>query len=259
MPTFESFDGTTLAYEDDDGSDSSGDGTVVVLLHGFAADTNVNFVRSGVFDLLLDAGYRVVALDARGHGLSEKPHDAAAYADDAMRRDVQSLLDHLDLEHCLVVGYSMGAATDLRLAMTDARPIAVALLGAGESMADADGGSERRRGMLDAFRSSEADVDALPPRVRAFREMADAIRADREALTALLGAQWPDTATGLQDVKVPVIVITGVDDTEVGSPDVLAAQLTAAEVVRVPGDHFTANARPELHAALVDFLARVGK
>ena len=69
VPTFTSFDGTTLAYHDD------GDGAPVVLLHGFAADTNLNYVRSGVFDLLLDAGYRVIALDARGHGLSEKPHD----------------------------------------------------------------------------------------------------------------------------------------------------------------------------------------
>jgi hypothetical protein len=38
---------------------------------------------------------------------------------------------------------------------------------------------------------------------------------------------------------------------------VLAAQLSDAEVVRVPGDHFTANARPELHEALVGFLDRV--
>jgi pimeloyl-ACP methyl ester carboxylesterase len=249
VPTFASFDGTTLAYHDE------GDGAVVILLHGFAADTNLNFVRSGVLDLLLDAGYRVVALDARGHGLSEKPHDPAAYADDAMRRDVQALLDQLGVERCVLVGYSMGAATTLRLAMTDPRPTALALLGAGESMVDRDGGTERRASMAEAFRA--ADVESLPERVRAFREMADAIRADRDALGALLGAQWPDTATDLDQVEVPVIVICGLDDAEVGSPDVLAAQLPNAEVVRVPGDHFTANSRPELHAALAEFLGRV--
>ena len=63
MPDFESFDGLRLSYLDD------GDGRTVVLLHGFAADTNVNYVRSGILDLLLDEGYRVVTLDARGHGL----------------------------------------------------------------------------------------------------------------------------------------------------------------------------------------------
>ena len=53
------------------------------------------------------------------------------------------------------------------------------------------------------------------------------------------------------------ILICGVDDSEVGSPGLLAAQLPNAEVVLVPGDHFTANARPELHEALVAFLGRV--
>ena len=53
MATFESFDGLTLSYTDE------GDGRAVVLLHGFAADTNVNYVRSGILDLLLDEGYRV--------------------------------------------------------------------------------------------------------------------------------------------------------------------------------------------------------
>jgi pimeloyl-ACP methyl ester carboxylesterase len=208
-----------------------------------------------VLDLLLDAGYRVIALDARGHGLSEKPHDPEAYGGDAMRRDVQALLDELGIDRGIVIGYSMGAAVTLRLAMTDPRIRAVALLGAGENMADREGGVERRTSMAEAFRVD--DVEALPPRVRVFREMADAIRADREALGALLAAPWPDTATGLEAVSVPVIVICGLDDDEVGSPEALVAQLSDAEVVRVPGDHFTANARPELHAALLEFLARV--
>ena len=53
-----------------------------------------------------------------------------------------------------------------------------------------------------------------------------------------------------------MIVICGVDDDDVGSPEVLVAQLPNAELVQVPGNHFTANARPELHDALIAFLAR---
>ena len=41
------------------------------------------------------SGRRVIAYDARGHGESDKPHDPAAYENDAMRRDAQALLDHL--------------------------------------------------------------------------------------------------------------------------------------------------------------------
>ncbi len=115
MANFDSFDGQSLFYDD------QGDGPTVVLLHGFAADMNVNYVRSGILDLLLDEGYRVVALDARGHGLSAKPTDSEAYADDAMKRDVVALFDHLGLRDVVLVGYSMGAHLSLRLAPDEPR------------------------------------------------------------------------------------------------------------------------------------------
>ena len=116
----------------------------VVLLHGFAADTNVNYVRSGILDLLLDEGYRVVTLDARGHGLSAKPTDSEAYADDAMKRDVVALFDHLGLDDVLLVGYSMGAHLALRLAPDEPRVKAVVLLGIGESGTGGEDGADRR-------------------------------------------------------------------------------------------------------------------
>jgi pimeloyl-ACP methyl ester carboxylesterase len=246
---FTTFDGIELAYEDE------GDGAPVVLLHGFAADTNVNFVRAGVLDRLLDEGYRVIALDARGHGLSDKPHDPSAYADDAMCRDAGALLDHLGLEACCVVGYSMGAATALRLAIVDERPRALALLGAGENLVDPDGSVERRAALAQGF--GTGPVDSLPSRVQAFRTMADSIHCDIAALGAFLAAPWPDTAADLAGVTVPVLVVCGADDEEVGDPRALVDRLPDATLATVPGDHFTANSRPELHEALVTFLARV--
>ena len=65
--SFESFDGTTIVFDD------QGDGDVVVLLHGFAADAAVNWHAPGVTRALVEAGFRVVASDARGHGRSGKP------------------------------------------------------------------------------------------------------------------------------------------------------------------------------------------
>src|SRR5438552_11960944 len=138
MANFESFDGLSLFYQDE------GDGRPVVLLHGFATDTNVNYVRSGILDVLLDEGYRVVTLDARGHGLSSKPTDAAAYADDAMKRDVVALFDHLGLDDVLLVGYSMGAHLSLRLVPDEPRVKALVLLGIGEHGTDENSGPERR-------------------------------------------------------------------------------------------------------------------
>jgi pimeloyl-ACP methyl ester carboxylesterase len=47
----------------------------IVLLHGFAADRRTNWRLTGWHKLLLSAGFRVIAPDARRHGRSDKPTD----------------------------------------------------------------------------------------------------------------------------------------------------------------------------------------
>jgi pimeloyl-ACP methyl ester carboxylesterase len=244
MATFDSFDGLTLYYDD------QGDGPTVVLLHGFAADTNVNYVRSGILDLLLDEGYRVVALDARGHGLSAKPTDPDAYADDAMKRDVVALFDHLGLDDVVLVGYSMGAHLSLRLAPDEPRVQALVLLGIGESAAGGESGPERRDALV-AVLAADSPDDVDDASLRQFRVMAG---LDREPLMAYMQAPQPEHDARLGDIKVPVLLVVGDDDENAGDPSGLAEQL-GATLVRVPGDHFTANARPELHRALLGFVA----
>ena len=243
MPDFESFDGLRLSYLDD------GDGRAVVLLHGFAADTNVNYVRSGILDLLLDEGYRVVTLDARGHGLSSKPTEPEAYADDAMKRDVVALFDHLGLDDVLLVGYSMGAHLALRLAPVEPRVKAVVLLGIGESGTGGEDGADRRDALVAVLEADSPD-DVDDASLRQFRVMAG---LDREPLLAYVRA--PGSVGPAPDgVDVPVLLVVGDDDENAGDPAPLAERLDAT-LVRVPGDHFTANSRPELHRALTTFLA----
>ncbi len=128
MSTFSSFDEIELHYTDTGAPYAP----VVVLLHGFAADAEANWQRPGVIEALKAEGYRVIALDARGHGQSEKPHDPKAYADEAMVHDVQSLLDFLDVENCDVVGYSMGSMIASRLAARDPRVKRLVLGGVGK-------------------------------------------------------------------------------------------------------------------------------
>src|ERR1700680_690247 len=98
-------DGIRLHYE----LHGSETGTAVVLVHGFASDYSLNWVGTRWQETLTAAGYRVVGLDCRGHGSSEKPHDPAAYASELMAADVRRLLDHLDIPVAHFVGYSMGA------------------------------------------------------------------------------------------------------------------------------------------------------
>src|SRR4051812_29533027 len=100
MPTFQS-DGLELAYRDE------GEGDPILLIHGFASSIDVNWSGTGWIDTLKTDGRRVVAIDNRGHGASEKLYDPAFYGADVMAGDAIALLDHLDIERADVMGYSM--------------------------------------------------------------------------------------------------------------------------------------------------------
>jgi pimeloyl-ACP methyl ester carboxylesterase len=84
-----------------------GQGAPIVLIHGYTGTLERHWVNSGVFTDLAKR-YRVIALDCRGHGRSDKPTTADAYGVE-MARDVVRLLDHLDIGRAHVVGFSMGA------------------------------------------------------------------------------------------------------------------------------------------------------
>src|SRR4029077_1122326 len=104
-------DGVRLHYELH-GPDS---GTAVLLVHGFASDYHLNWVGTRCQETLTGAGYRVVGLDCRGHGSSDKPHDPAAYALELMAGDVGRLMKHLHIESAHYLGYSMGARIGLQV------------------------------------------------------------------------------------------------------------------------------------------------
>src|SRR5262245_55457170 len=144
MPNFTAPDGTSLYYDD------QGEGTAVLLLHGFVGDLNIDWFRSGILDRLLDEGYRTLGYDARGHGLSDKPHELDAYAGDVLAGDASALLDACGVTECFVVGFSMGARTALHLATLDDRVQAVVAMGVGEN-------SLRRAPVATGADASEAD------------------------------------------------------------------------------------------------------
>src|SRR5262245_52185800 len=133
---FSSFDGTPISYLD------SGSGNpVALLLHGYLADGEINFGpgeriaamkalftppdapaepidpagKGGVAAKLVEAGFRVLVPDMRGHGHSGKPDTTAGYAGRAMARDMVSLLDRLGVDRAHVLGYSMGSVTTAHL------------------------------------------------------------------------------------------------------------------------------------------------
>src|SRR5260370_10016256 len=92
-------------------------GAPLLRVHGFASDYQLKWVGTRWQETLVGAGYRVIGLDCRGHGQSDKPHDPAAYAIDVMAADVRRLLDELRLASVRYLGYSMGARIGLHAAL----------------------------------------------------------------------------------------------------------------------------------------------
>ena len=248
MDRFSSFDGVELAYR------VSGDGPPVVLLHGFAADSERNWVRPGVVAALEAAGRQVVVLDARGHGHSDKPHEPSAYADGAMARDVGCLVEHLGFEEVDVCGYSMGARTAMTLAASGERMRYAIFGGVGRrlgSRAMAERAPTIGEGLL---ATDSATID--DPVARAFREFAESTDADLQAISAFQrSGAFP--RTDLSTIRLPVLVIAGAEDRLAGSPHDLAERIAGAEVKVVSGDHLSAVFDPAFRQAIVDFLARV--
>jgi pimeloyl-ACP methyl ester carboxylesterase len=74
----------------------TGQGEPVVLIHGFTANIETQWALPGVIKALA-ADYQVIALDNRGHGKSDKPHDAKKYGAE-MVEDAVRLLDHLKIK-----------------------------------------------------------------------------------------------------------------------------------------------------------------
>ena len=92
-----------------------GSGTPVVLIHGLHSSGSMNWTMPGITAALAQ-NHRVIVMDCRGHGKSDKPETDAAYGV-AMAEDVVALLTHLDIRKAHIVGYSMGGMIALKTAV----------------------------------------------------------------------------------------------------------------------------------------------
>jgi len=104
-----------------------GRGEPVLLIHGLAADAQINWGTPGIINTLAE-NYLVIAMDVRGHGGSDKPEKAEAYGLELVL-DVIRLLDHLKLKNAHIIGYSMGGMIALKLAADHPSRVRSAALG----------------------------------------------------------------------------------------------------------------------------------
>jgi pimeloyl-ACP methyl ester carboxylesterase len=250
---FSSWDGTEIAYRE------WGEETVpvpVVLHHGFVANAEANWVATGVVDALLAAGRKVIAPDARGHGHSEKPHDPARYGEQRMARDLAVLLDTIDAGQVDLVGYSMGAIVSLLFASSDERVRRLVIGGVGSGVVEC-GGVDRRavsNGSIIEALSADEPASIESPEARAFRTLADALGADREALVAQARSIHRD-GVALDRISAPTLILAGEDDPLAVRPEVLADAIPNAALQILTGNHIQALGDPRFSRFIVEFLA----
>jgi pimeloyl-ACP methyl ester carboxylesterase len=87
---------------------------VLVMTHGLLMDGRM---FAGLGSWLAKKGYRFIAVDMLGHGMSEQPHDMGAYSMTKFGRSVIGLLDHLNIDEAVIGGTSLGANVTLEAAV----------------------------------------------------------------------------------------------------------------------------------------------
>ncbi|HSN70615.1 MAG TPA: alpha/beta hydrolase [Steroidobacteraceae bacterium] len=228
--TFDS-DGIRIVYDD------LGSGEPIVLLHGFAADRQLNWRVTGWYDLLVRAGYRVIAPDARGHGRSDKPSDPKAYVPAAIAGDTIRLLDHLGIERANLFGYSMGGRNAAWLLYRHPdRFLSAVIGGVGLNLLKVDDPSvwESRGFKLTADNEKTKSL-AIPSLERLYGHATRRGGTVGALAACLLGAFPNLSAACLARIRAPTLVICGSKDTTAGSPIPLAEQIRGARAVVVPG------------------------
>lgn len=240
-------------------------GSWVVLIHGYTGSAEGNWFANGIAQALADR-HRVVAIDCRNHGKSDKPVKGGP----GKAEDVVELMDHLGIERAHVHGYSMGGGlTGRLLTLIPDRMITAGFGGSGVREAD-----EEFRGLV------PADVDATDPdeatasrnlRISAAmnngmsREEAEAAadkpREPRQAPAGLNPEQMRRAALeiDLRKVSIPVLAINGEYDRPLAKTHRLWRELNDFTNVVLPGkSHLTAivagSMPPEYLKATVRFI-----
>ncbi|MGA2287445.1 alpha/beta fold hydrolase [Bradyrhizobium sp.] len=229
MPSFHN-GAVEIAYLDE------GEGDPILLVHGFASTSNVNWVYPAWVSELKKNRRRVIAFDNRGHGASTKLYDPEAYHIPTMADDVSALMDHLQIERADIMGYSLGARMAAWLALHQPQRLRSAIFG-GIGMALIEGGGPGEN-VAEALEAPSLD-DVTDPVGRTFRAFADQTRSDRRALAACLrGSRSLMTRDEAAGITVPVLIAVGTSDEIAGSAQALGKIIGGAEVLDIPNrDH----------------------
>lgn len=226
----------------------------VVVVHGFASNTRDNWVATGWVRDLLRAGYRVIGLDQRGHGASDKPHEPEDYHLRTLATDVEAVLDTYLVDEAFYVGYSLGARVGWEVSKDFSSRIPRVVLG----------------GVPDGVPLGRLDLDQVRAYVEQGTPVTDQVTQNYIALTervggndlrALLAIATGMRASGTVDPdpanapRQPIMFATGSEDAIIEGSRALAAACPDNRFVEIPGrHHFNAPGSRVFREAAIAFL-----
>ncbi|GMW02690.1 MAG: alpha/beta hydrolase [Candidatus Hydrogenedentota bacterium] len=243
-----------------------GEGEPLILIHGFAANADLNWRKPGVLQKLAKE-YKVIAIDNRGHGLSEKPHEESAYGL-PFCEDVIRLMDHLGIPKAHVVGYSMGAFITLKLVTLHPDRVISAVAG-GAGWEDPESGEAERYDIanaLDYTGNFGPLFEAISPPGKApegwvLRQInfTLSLTNDTEALAHVMRALdgLVVAEAELRANSVPLLSIVGADDPLRAGVDRMNGVMGRHESIYIEGgDHISTIADPAFAEAILAFLKK---
>lgn len=225
-----------------------GSGTPVILIHGYTANAEGKWLKSGIAQALAERN-RVIALDARGHGQSDKPHDPMKYGPQ-MAEDVVELMDHLGIQRAHVHGYSMGGSILTQLLARHPERVITAIYG-GSGVREVDPVWQERV-------PGDPELPENLPRPPRSENWSAYPGFDRVALDAVRAYPWQsdERAIDLTKVDIPVLAIVGGYDRPNERTHRMTRELDDFRLVALPGEtHGSAHFNPRYTEVLVEFVS----
>lgn len=230
----------------------AGEGRPVLMLHGWLASGDFNWGRPGIARRLVDAGYRVIMIDHRGHGQSGTLPGGKPIEKDQLARDGLEVLRQLGLADYDLVGYSIGGRTALRMVVNGARPRRLVLSGLGATTL------VESPEVIDSFEA--AMQGPVPPKEdmstpSLLRKLADGMCADKATAIAILRSTPATSWDDMGRIATPTLLILGSEDLGIGPAEPLQAAIPGSQLRKIAGDHLSVLGNPELATGIIDFLA----
>ena len=214
-----------------------GNGPPLVLGHGVTDSSDVWDERGYV--AALKPKYRLVLIDARGHGQSDKPHDPPSYTPEKFASDIVAVLDDLGMKTAAYWGYSLGGWAGFALARHALDRVACFVIG-GRSASTASAysaGPSKEHPIITALRGGPAEIiklwgEGVTPPLRA------RLRAnDAAALIACMQQQTITKAFSdvVGTIAVPTLIYAGSADPIHDAARQSAAEISGAQFLSLPG------------------------